>query len=184
MSAAGAHIELILQFCTGPRCDGATRLSDWSIAPPLCLSFQTLKSLYIERHAPGQDPGVAVLLASDWSVAPPLCLSFQTLKSLYIERHAPGQDPGVAVLLASDWSIAPPLCLSFQTLKSLYIERHAPGQDPGVAVLLACGTFSSSCGQLASYPLSLVRTKLQAKGDHTRRNAHSTLLAFFFLHFE
>ena len=31
-------------------------------------------------------------------------------------------------------------------------------------MLLACGTASSTCGQLASYPLSLVRTKLQAQG--------------------
>ena len=37
--------------------------------------------------------------------------------------------------------------------------------DPGILVLLACGTLSSTCGQLASYPLALVRTKLQAKGN-------------------
>ena len=36
-------------------------------------------------------------------------------------------------------------------------------QDPGVLVPLACGALSSSCGQLASYPLSLVRTRLQAQ---------------------
>jgi len=30
-------------------------------------------------------------------------------------------------------------------------------------VFLACGTISSSCGQLASYPLALVRTRLQAQ---------------------
>ena len=38
-------------------------------------------------------------------------------------------------------------------------------QDPGVMVLLACGTTSSTCGQLCSYPLALVRTKLQADGN-------------------
>ena len=36
-------------------------------------------------------------------------------------------------------------------------------QDPGVLVPLACGALSSSCGQLASYPLALVRTRLQAQ---------------------
>ena len=37
-------------------------------------------------------------------------------------------------------------------------------QDPNVLVLLACGTTSSTCGQLASYPLALIRTRLQAEG--------------------
>ena len=52
-----------------------------------------------------------------------------------------------------------------QTLKRLYTKQHINGQDPGILVLLACGTASSTCGQLASYPLALVRTKLQAKGE-------------------
>ena len=33
-------------------------------------------------------------------------------------------------------------------------------------VLLACGTISSTCGQLASYPLALIRTKLQAQSKY------------------
>ena len=53
----------------------------------------------------------------------------------------------------------------FQTLKNFYLNYHKnESADPGVFVLLACGTASSTCGQLASYPLSLVRTKLQAQG--------------------
>ena len=51
-----------------------------------------------------------------------------------------------------------------QTLKMTYIESHPDNENPGVLVLLACGTTSSTCGQLASYPLALVRTKLQAQG--------------------
>ena len=42
---------------------------------------------------------------------------------------------------------------------------HREGwENSGVVVPLACGTLSSTCGQLASYPLSLVRTRLQAQG--------------------
>lgn len=46
----------------------------------------------------------------------------------------------------------------------MYLRRHESRKDPGVFVLLACGTVSSTCGQLASYPFALVRTKLQAQG--------------------
>ncbi|XP_074653824.1 calcium-binding mitochondrial carrier protein SCaMC-2-like isoform X3 [Tubulanus polymorphus] len=53
----------------------------------------------------------------------------------------------------------------YETLKNYYIAKHPDNADPGVMVLLACGTTSSTCGQLASYPLALVRTKLQAKVD-------------------
>ena len=53
----------------------------------------------------------------------------------------------------------------FQTLKNFYLNYHKnESADPGVFLLLACGTASSTCGQLASYPLSLVRTRLQAQG--------------------
>ena len=57
----------------------------------------------------------------------------------------------------------------FQTLKNFYLNYHKnQSADPGVFLLLACGTASSTCGQLASYPLSLVRTKLQAQGMKLR----------------
>jgi len=52
----------------------------------------------------------------------------------------------------------------YETLKSMWLNRHGKeATDPGVLVLLLCGTASSTCGQLASYPLALVRTKLQAQ---------------------
>ena len=53
-----------------------------------------------------------------------------------------------------------------QTLKQAYIKKNPTNPDPGVMVLLACGTMSSTCGQLASYPLALVRTKMQAAGKY------------------
>ncbi|XP_061752393.1 calcium-binding mitochondrial carrier protein SCaMC-2-A [Nerophis ophidion] len=49
----------------------------------------------------------------------------------------------------------------YETLKNHYLQQYG-ATDPGVLVLLACGTVSSTCGQLASYPLALVRTRMQA----------------------
>lgn len=51
----------------------------------------------------------------------------------------------------------------YETLKKYYLSRNnIENNQPGVLVLLACGTASSACGQIASYPLALVRTRLQA----------------------
>ncbi|PIO36170.1 hypothetical protein AB205_0167960 [Aquarana catesbeiana] len=53
-----------------------------------------------------------------------------------------------------------------ETLKNAWLSRYATSSaDPGVFVLLACGTISSTCGQLASYPLALVRTRMQAQAS-------------------
>ncbi|KAM9734606.1 calcium-binding mitochondrial carrier protein SCaMC-2-B-like isoform 3-T4 [Menidia menidia] len=52
----------------------------------------------------------------------------------------------------------------YETLKNWWLQRFATASaDPGVLVLLACGTTSCTCGQLASYPLALVRTRMQAQ---------------------
>ncbi|KAM5170051.1 mitochondrial adenyl nucleotide antiporter SLC25A23-like [Mantella aurantiaca] len=53
----------------------------------------------------------------------------------------------------------------YETLKNTWLQRYRAGTsaDPGVLVLLACGTMSSTCGQIASYPLALVRTRMQAQ---------------------
>uniref|UniRef100_A0A8C6TK84 Solute carrier family 25 member 25 n=1 Tax=Neogobius melanostomus TaxID=47308 RepID=A0A8C6TK84_9GOBI len=52
----------------------------------------------------------------------------------------------------------------YETLKNSWLQRFATDSaDPGIFVLLACGTTSSTCGQLASYPLALVRTRMQAQ---------------------
>eukprot|EP00048_Salpingoeca_helianthica_P021346 m.11788 g.11788 ORF g.11788 m.11788 type:complete len:473 (-) comp5865_c0_seq1:115-1533(-) len=49
----------------------------------------------------------------------------------------------------------------YETLKEMYVENN-PGTEPTVVALMACGATSSSVGQLASYPLALVRTRMQA----------------------
>lgn len=51
----------------------------------------------------------------------------------------------------------------YETMKKLYMKTYE-NKDPGIFVLLGCGTISCTAGQLASYPLALVRTKLQAQG--------------------
>jgi len=51
-----------------------------------------------------------------------------------------------------------------QTIKNSYLRQHGEGEAPSVFLLLACGTVSSTCGQVCSYPLALVRTRLQAQG--------------------
>ncbi|CAL1286559.1 unnamed protein product [Larinioides sclopetarius] len=56
----------------------------------------------------------------------------------------------------------------YETLKKSYTARHPEVKEPGPVVLLGCGTASSSCGQIASYPLALIRTRLQAQADHTQ----------------
>ncbi|KAI4898740.1 hypothetical protein NFI96_014129 [Prochilodus magdalenae] len=54
----------------------------------------------------------------------------------------------------------------YETLKNTWLQQYSTDSaDPGVFVLLACGTISSTCGQLASYPLALVRTRMQAQAS-------------------
>uniref|UniRef100_A0A8B9JYQ6 Solute carrier family 25 member 24 n=1 Tax=Astyanax mexicanus TaxID=7994 RepID=A0A8B9JYQ6_ASTMX len=54
----------------------------------------------------------------------------------------------------------------YETLKNTWLSLYAKDTaNPGVLVLLGCGTISSTCGQLASYPLALVRTRMQAQAS-------------------
>ncbi|XP_029405521.2 calcium-binding mitochondrial carrier protein SCaMC-3 isoform X4 [Bactrocera dorsalis] len=50
----------------------------------------------------------------------------------------------------------------YETLKKKYLSSHNTEQ-PSFLVLLACGSASSTLGQVCSYPLALVRTRLQAQ---------------------
>ncbi|XP_069460454.1 mitochondrial adenyl nucleotide antiporter SLC25A23-like [Ambystoma mexicanum] len=54
----------------------------------------------------------------------------------------------------------------YETLKNTWLQKYSKDTaDPGVLVLLGCGTISSTCGQIASYPLALVRTRMQAQAS-------------------
>ncbi|XP_048831948.1 calcium-binding mitochondrial carrier protein SCaMC-1 [Brienomyrus brachyistius] len=54
----------------------------------------------------------------------------------------------------------------YESLKNAWLSQYAKDTaNPGILVLLACGTISSTCGQLASYPLALIRTRMQAQAS-------------------
>ncbi|XP_023131013.2 calcium-binding mitochondrial carrier protein SCaMC-1-like isoform X3 [Amphiprion ocellaris] len=53
----------------------------------------------------------------------------------------------------------------YETLKFAWLNRNIGLADPGVMVLVGCGAVSSTCGQLASYPLALIRTRMQAQAS-------------------
>lgn len=65
------------------------------------------------------------------------------------------------------------LCI-YETLKRKYL-LHSGTEQPSIWVLLACGSTSSTLGQLFSYPLALVRTRLQAQVISTSANGSATL---------
>uniref|UniRef100_A0AAQ5ZXT6 EF-hand domain-containing protein n=1 Tax=Amphiprion ocellaris TaxID=80972 RepID=A0AAQ5ZXT6_AMPOC len=68
----------------------------------------------------------------------------------------------------------------YETLKNSYLQQFGTNSsDPGVLVLLACGTVSSTCGQLASYPLALVRTRMQAQAAMEGSQQQVSMSALF-----
>lgn len=52
----------------------------------------------------------------------------------------------------------------YETLKNKYLRQHE-NEQPSFMLLLACGSASSTLGQVCSYPLALIRTRLQAQGE-------------------
>lgn len=95
-----------------------------------------------------------------------------------VRWHRPGSLRGLTDKRLTLWCTSS-LCLLLphpsppQTLKFAWLNRNRGVADPGVMVLVGCGAVSSTCGQLASYPLALIRTRMQAQGSddftHTDR---------------
>lgn len=54
----------------------------------------------------------------------------------------------------------------YETLKRKYLMTHSSNEQPSFWMLLACGSASSTLGQMCSYPLALIRTRLQAQVIH------------------
>ena len=73
----------------------------------------------------------------------------------------------------------------FQTTKRRYLSQYAASGDSTLPTftLLAFGTYSSCCGQVAAYPLALVRTKLQGQaGKNLNLPAEQTHMLGLFRH--
>ncbi|XP_062046099.1 mitochondrial adenyl nucleotide antiporter SLC25A24-like [Lepus europaeus] len=52
----------------------------------------------------------------------------------------------------------------YELLKNYWLDHYAENSvDPGLMILLGCSTLSHTCGQLASFPLNLIRTRMQAE---------------------
>ncbi|XP_045672996.1 calcium-binding mitochondrial carrier protein SCaMC-1-like [Phyllostomus hastatus] len=52
----------------------------------------------------------------------------------------------------------------YELLKNYWLEHYAANSvDPGLMILLGCSTLSHTSGQIASFPLNLVRTRMQAQ---------------------
>lgn len=72
----------------------------------------------------------------------------------------------------------------YETLKKKYLKKHETTDQPSLLVLLGCGSASSTLGQVCSYPLALVRTRLQAQvitvGDFAaRKNPNLSMVGTF-----
>lgn len=68
------------------------------------------------------------------------------------------------------------LCI-YETLRNYWMKNHSDTAVPSVFVPLGCGVISSTCGQLASYPLALIRTKMQANKGTVKRMENPTMVS-------
>ncbi|XP_048004763.1 calcium-binding mitochondrial carrier protein SCaMC-2 isoform X1 [Leguminivora glycinivorella] len=66
----------------------------------------------------------------------------------------------------------------YETLKKKYINKYHHNGQPGMLLLLACGSASCTLGQVCSYPLALVRTRLQAQ-EKAAKVAEGTMRGVF-----
>lgn len=117
-----------------------------AISQTLIYPMEVLKTRLALRKTGQLDNGLIHFAQKMWKKEGPICFYKGYVPNLL----------GIIPYAGIDLAI-------YETLKKLYVTHHKDGSEPGVLALLACGTCSSTCGQLASYPLALVRTRLQAR---------------------
>jgi len=64
-------------------------------------------------------------------------------------------------------------------MKRFYMKRNGMEEAPSIPILLICGTTSSIIGQLVSYPLALIRTRLQAQEVPMNSTEKDTMTKLF-----
>ncbi|KAF9576703.1 hypothetical protein EC968_005476 [Mortierella alpina] len=96
---------------------------------------------------------------------------------------------GIFPYAAIDLSVFETLKFGYMRWKAGLHEGDAGSEEkslerPSVFVLLACGTISGSVGATSVYPLSLVRTRLQAQGTPQHPQTYTSTLDVFRKTFE
>ncbi|KAF9403758.1 hypothetical protein BGZ94_004527 [Podila epigama] len=96
---------------------------------------------------------------------------------------------GIFPYAAIDLSVFETLKFGYMRWKAGVVEGAAGSEEkslerPSVFVLLACGTISGSVGATSVYPLSLVRTRLQAQGTPQHPQTYTSTLDVFRKTFE
>ncbi|KAG0212478.1 hypothetical protein BGX28_006245 [Mortierella sp. GBA30] len=96
---------------------------------------------------------------------------------------------GIFPYAAIDLSVFETLKFGYMRWKAGVHEGDAGSEEkslerPSVFVLLACGTISGSVGATSVYPLSLVRTRLQAQGTPQHPQTYTSTLDVFRKTFE
>ncbi|KAG0823044.1 hypothetical protein G6F18_011496 [Rhizopus arrhizus] len=107
----------------------------------------------------------------DVKATPQKFIIAHTTKSLYRTRGLLGFWPGLTVSLMGVFPYQALDMGIYETLKVTYLQymnaqrdEHGKGKPPSVLVLWACGMVSGSIGATSVYPLSMIRTRLQAQG--------------------
>lgn len=118
----------------------------------------------------------------------------RTLAAIVREEGARGLYRGLGATLAQ---VAPSLAINYaayETLRSVWLGRQAaeqprrggldddddePPVNPSVAATLACGSLAGLISSTATFPLDVVRRRLQLQGSHGEREVYGSYTGAF-----